>query len=72
MSTKHVRTPADLVRFRCSLKVECTACGAANTMSGTEVARRCGASASLDRLRTRFKCKRCRMQVAKLVVLPPV
>jgi hypothetical protein len=41
-------------------------------MCGTDVARRCGASASLDRLRTRFKCKRCRMQVAKLIVLPPL
>ena len=72
MSTKHVRTPADLARFGCSLKITCMACGAANTMSATEVARRCGASASLDRLTARFKCKRCRLNVAKLVVLPPV
>jgi len=72
MSTKHVRTPADLARFGCSLKITCMACGAANTMSAVEVVTRCGANASLDKLRTRFKCRRCRMNVAKLVVLPPV
>lgn len=72
MSYKHVGTAADLVRFGCSLKVECTACGAANTMSGVEVAKRCGANVSLDRVRTRFKCRRCRMNVAKVTVLPPV
>jgi len=72
MSTKHVRKAADLARFGCSLKITCMACGAANTMSGTEVARRCGAAASLDRLRARFKCKRCRLSVAKLTILPPV
>jgi hypothetical protein len=32
MSYKHVGTAFDLVRFGCSLKVECTACGAARTM----------------------------------------
>lgn len=50
MSYKHVGTAADLVRFRCSLKVECTACGAAPTMTGIEVHRVHG-SASLERLR---------------------
>jgi hypothetical protein len=29
MSYKRVGTPGDLVRFGCSLKVECTACHAA-------------------------------------------
>lgn len=37
MSYKHVGTAGDLVRFGCSLKVECTACDAARTMSGVEV-----------------------------------
>jgi len=72
MSTKHVRTPADLVRFGCSLKIICMACGAASTMSGAEVAQHCGTSASLDRLTARFKCKRCRLNVAKLTVLSPL
>jgi hypothetical protein len=71
MSTKHVRTAGDLVRFGCSLKVECTACGAAQTMTGIEVAKVHG-SASLDHLRPRLKCRRCRLKVAKIVVLPPV
>jgi hypothetical protein len=31
MSYKHVGTAADLVRFGCSLKVECAHCGAART-----------------------------------------
>ena len=39
MSYKNVGTAGDLVRFGCSLKVECTACGAARTMNGIEVAR---------------------------------
>jgi len=71
MSTKHVRNAADLVRFRCSLKVECTACGAAHTLTGAEVHRLHG-SASLELLRPRLKCRRCRLKVAKIAVLPPV
>ena len=53
MSTKHVRTAADLVRFGCSLKVECNACGAARTMTGAEVHSVHG-SASLELLRPRL------------------
>jgi len=71
MSTKHVRNAADLVRFGCSLKVECTACGAAQTLTGIEVHRVHG-SASLELLRPRLKCRRCRLKVAKIAVLPPV
>jgi ribosomal protein L37AE/L43A len=71
MSYKHVGTAADLVRYGASLRIECTACGAASTMSGAEVATRCG-SGSLERIRTRLKCDRCGMKEAKLAVLPPV
>jgi hypothetical protein len=71
MSYKHVGTAADLVRFGCSLKVECTACGAARTMTGAEVHRVHG-TASLDHLRSRLKCRRCRMKVARVTVLAPV
>ena len=42
MSYKHIGTAADLVRFGCSLRIECTACGAASTMRATEVALKCG------------------------------
>jgi len=39
MSYKHVASAGDLLRFGCSLKVECTHCGAARTMDAVEVAR---------------------------------
>ena len=38
MSYKHVASAGDLLRFGCSLKVECTHCGAARTMDAVEVA----------------------------------
>ena len=72
MSTKHVRTPADLARFGWSLKITCMACGAANTLRAVEAVKRCGASASLNRLHSRLKCDRCGAKAAKLAVLPPV
>jgi hypothetical protein len=71
MSYKHVGTAADLVRFRCSLKIDCMACGAAHTMTGAEV-HRVHRNASLELLRPRLKCKRCRMKAAKITVLPPL
>ena len=71
MSYKHIGTAADLVRFRCSLRIECIACGAASTMRATEVALKCG-SGNLERIRTRLKCERCGKKSACLAVLPPV
>ena len=37
MSTKHVRTAADLVRFKTALRIQCTNCGNSRTLSGSEV-----------------------------------
>jgi len=71
MSAKHVRTAADLVRFGCSLCVDCMACGATRTLSGAEVYQVHG-KAPLDLLARRLKCRRCRLKVAKIAVLPPV
>ena len=71
MSYKHVGTAADLVRFGCSLRVECDACAAAHTLTAVEVATRCG-TGNLERIRRRFKCQRCGKNAATLVVLPPV
>lgn len=71
MSYKHVGTAGDLVRFGCSLKVECTHCGAARTMNGVEVARVHG-NRQLSKLAPRLKCHRCRKKEAKLTVLGPV
>ncbi len=71
MSTKHVRTAADLARYGCSLKVECGGCGAARTLSAVEVVRLCGPG-DLSTIRGRLKCGRCGMKEAQLVVLPPI
>jgi hypothetical protein len=71
MSFKHVGTAADLVRFGASLRIECTICAAANTLSAAEVVKRCGPG-DLERIRRRLKCERCGKKAARLVVLPPV
>ncbi len=71
MSYKHVGTAADLVRFGASLRIECTACAATNTMSAREVVQRCGPG-SLEAIRRRLKCDRCKKKAAQLIVLPPV
>ncbi len=42
MSTKHIHTAADLVRFRASVRIECGDCGSARTMSGVEFMKLCG------------------------------
>ena len=39
MSTKHVRSAADLTRFKCALRIECSSCGNSTTMNGFEVAK---------------------------------
>jgi len=70
MSTKHVRTAADLVRFKTSLKVECGRCGNSRTLSGFEVAKLCGTQ-ELRGLHDRFKCALCGAKRAKLTVLSP-
>lgn len=71
MSTKHVRSAADLVRFGASLKVECGECGSAKTMSGQMVIP-AGGVGSLAEIRTRFRCSRCGRRAARFVVLPPL
>jgi len=53
MSYKHVGTAGDLVRFGCSLRVECTHCAAASTLTATEVVRRCGAG-NIEAIRRRL------------------
>lgn len=71
MCTKHVDTAADLPASGCRLRIECTGCGAARTMSAIEVVKRCGPG-DLARLRARLKCGRCGMKEAQVVVLSPV
>lgn len=71
MSTKHVRTTGDLIRFRCALKVECTHCHSARTLSGSSAVKGLGI-VPLSGLSRRFRCIRCGFKQARIVVLPPV
>lgn len=71
MSYKRVATAGDLIRFGCSLKVECTYCHAAKTLSAIEVYVVHGRG-RLDRLAARLKCKLCGKKAARLTVLDPV
>lgn len=71
MSTKHVRTIADLVRFGCGLKIECADCGAAKSLDGYQVGSMAGAG-SLSAVKRRLKCSRCGAKAARMTVLPPI
>ena len=71
MSTKHIDTAADLVRFGASVKIECGSCGAARTVDGVAMVALCGAG-SLRLSVSRLKCGRCKTKAARLVVLPPL
>jgi hypothetical protein len=70
MSTKHVRSAADLVRFKCGLKIECGGCGNSRTLGGFEVAKACG-TGTFAQIRKRMKCSRCGAKEAQLTVLSP-
>jgi len=70
MSTKHVRTAADLVRFKTALKVECGRCGNSRTLTGYDVAKLCGTQ-DLRYIRDRLKCSLCGAREASLTVLSP-
>ena len=72
MSTKHIRTVRDLVRFGAGLRVECSGCGAARTLDGYEAAKIGGGAARLSELAGRFRCTRCGTKEARLMILPPV
>ena len=69
MSTKHVRTTGDLVRFGLKLTIECGACGSTNIVTGVELAR-LGSRTSLAGLQRRLKCSQCDAHAAKLRYLP--
>jgi hypothetical protein len=71
MSTKHIDTAADLVRFGASVKIDCAKCGAARTLNGAEVVRACGPG-SLRACERRLKCSRCGGKEAWMTVLPPL
>jgi hypothetical protein len=72
MSFKKIGTAGDLMRFGCSLRIECTHCAAANTMSAIEVVKRCCAGGDIEQFRRRLKCARCGRKAARLIVLDPL
>lgn len=69
MSTKHVCTVADLVRFGCGLKIECGDCGSAKSLDGYAVGGLVGPG-PLAKIKARFRCSRCGAKAARLTVLP--
>ena len=71
MSFKRIEWTGDLLRFGCSLRIECGFCHAARTLSPAEVMVAHG-NTPLARLTRRLKCKRCGYKQARLLVLPPV
>ena len=71
MSTKHVRTTGDLVRFGAALKIDCTGCGASRTLNGAASVQVFGL-APLSHARARAKCSRCGSKAARFIVLPPL
>jgi hypothetical protein len=71
MSTKHINTAADLVRFNAGVRIDCGKCGASKTLTGTQMVRACGVG-DLKVSERRLKCSRCDCKEAWLTVLPPV
>ena len=65
MSTKHVRTTGDLVRFGLKLTIECGQCGSTNVVTGGELAQ-LGARTTLTSLQRRLRCSQCDAHAAKL------
>ena len=65
MSTKHVRTTGDLMRFKAALKVTCRDCGAAATFSCTDAVMAFG-NVPLWHTEERLKCSRCGKRHAKV------
>jgi ribosomal protein S27AE len=71
MSTKHIRTAADLVRFGAGARIDCGKCGATRTLIGTELVHACGPG-DLMASQQRLKCSRCGGKEAWLTVFPPL
>lgn len=70
MSTKHVRTAADLARFGAGLQIECLDCGNERTLDGFEAAKAFGTKPFTE-VQSRFRCSRCGARKPKWYILPP-
>jgi hypothetical protein len=71
MSSKHVRTTADLIRFGCALKVECCHCQSSRTLSANSAVKGLGLVV-IKGVAKRFRCMSCGTKQARVTVLPPV
>jgi hypothetical protein len=70
MSTKHVRSAADLARFKCALRIECGSCGNSTTVNGFDVAKAYG-TRPFSEIKPRMRCSRCGAKEALLTILSP-
>lgn len=71
MSAKHIRTTADLVRFRASIRIDCPNCAAARTLDGPATVSALGVC-GFEEAEARLKCGRCGGKGARVTVLPPL
>ena len=71
MSTKHIRTTGDVVRFGCALLVECTHCHNTRTFDAKAVLLAFG-NWPLKGIAQRCRCTRCGFKQARARVLNPL
>ena len=71
MSTKHIRTTGDPMRFDAALKVTCRECGSARTFNAVDAVMTFG-NVPLWHTEERLKCGRCGKKGAKVEALSPI
>lgn len=69
MSTKHVRTGGDVLRFGCSVRVACGSCGSVKTFAAMDWVMAAGGG-SLEAARRRLKCGKCGKKAARVSAMP--
>jgi hypothetical protein len=69
VSTKIIRTGADVVRFGASVRINCRDCGATRTLAAAEFAKDYG-TGSIGITAKRLKCSTCGVKRTQLLVLP--
>ena len=65
MSTKHVRTGGDVLRFGCSVQVECGHCRSTTTFAAFDWVMAAGGG-SLEAAKRRLKCSKCGKKAARI------
>jgi hypothetical protein len=71
MSFKKIESAGDLIRFGCSLRIDCGHCYATRTVSALSVYQAFGRT-PIEEYKKRLKCSRCGKKEAQLVVLDPL